>query len=178
MWIVSESFLTGDRHVRGREKRRYFSQKVPGTIIPHPGREGSCGPQQTQDGLPQGRLGEQSPQPDLALRKVEDTPTAPHPGCSLSASSGVITPASHQGTRVGSGMREVLFHTCISGSESVSHSIMSDSLRLHQTPQAVGFPRQEYWSGLLFPSRGDLCNPGIEPGSPTLQADSLLSELP
>jgi len=38
------------------------------------------------------------------------------------------------------------------------------------------FSRQEYWSELPFPSLGDLPNPGIEPGSPTLQADSLLSE--
>jgi len=40
----------------------------------------------------------------------------------------------------------------------------------------MGFSRQEYWSGLLFPSPGDLPNPGIEPGSPALQANSLLSE--
>ena len=33
----------------------------------------------------------------------------------------------------------------------------------HQAPLSVGFPRQEYWSGLLFPSLGDLPNPGIEP---------------
>ena len=39
-------------------------------------------------------------------------------------------------------------------------------------------PRQEYWSGLLFPFPRDLPNSEIEPGSPTLQADSLLSELP
>ena len=38
------------------------------------------------------------------------------------------------------------------------------------------FTRQEYWNRLPFPSPGDLPNPGIEPGSPTLQADSLLSE--
>ena len=38
------------------------------------------------------------------------------------------------------------------------------------------FSRQEYWSGLPFPSPGDLPDPGIEPGSPTLQADSLPSE--
>ena len=38
--------------------------------------------------------------------------------------------------------------------------------------------RQEYWSGLPFPSTGDLPDPGIEPGSPTLQADSLPSEPP
>ena len=42
----------------------------------------------------------------------------------------------------------------------------------------MGFPRQEYWSGLPFPSPGNLPDPGIEPGSPTLQANSLLSEPP
>ena len=40
------------------------------------------------------------------------------------------------------------------------------------------FSSQEYWSGLPFPSPGDLPDPGIEPGSPALQADSLLSESP
>ena len=39
------------------------------------------------------------------------------------------------------------------------------------------FSRQEYWSGLSFPSPGDFLNPGIEPGSPALQADSLPAEL-
>ena len=42
----------------------------------------------------------------------------------------------------------------------------------------MGFSRQEYWSGLPFPSPGDLPNPGIEPGSPTLQIDALSSEPP
>ena len=42
----------------------------------------------------------------------------------------------------------------------------------------MGFSRQEYWSGLPFPSPGDLPNPGIEPGSPVLQADCVLSEPP
>ena len=42
----------------------------------------------------------------------------------------------------------------------------------------MGFSRQEYWSGLPFPSPGDLPNPGIEPRSPALQADTLLSEPP
>ena len=46
----------------------------------------------------------------------------------------------------------------------------------HQAPPSVGFSRQEYWSGLPFPSPGDLPNPGIEPGSPALQADALPSE--
>ena len=42
----------------------------------------------------------------------------------------------------------------------------------------MGFPRQEYWSGLPFPSPGDLPNPGIEPGSPALEADALTFEPP
>ena len=42
----------------------------------------------------------------------------------------------------------------------------------------MGFSRQGYWSGLPFPSPGDLPDPGIEPQSPALQADSLPPELP
>ena len=42
----------------------------------------------------------------------------------------------------------------------------------------MGFSRQEYWSGLPFPSPGDLPDPGMEPGSPTLQADPLTSDPP
>ena len=42
----------------------------------------------------------------------------------------------------------------------------------------MGFSRQEYWNGLPFPSPGDLPDPGIEPRSPALQVDSLLSEPP
>ena len=48
----------------------------------------------------------------------------------------------------------------------------------YQAPPFMGFSRREYWSGLPFPSPGDLPNPGIEPGSPTLQADALPSEPP
>ena len=47
-----------------------------------------------------------------------------------------------------------------------------------QAPLSMGFSRQEYWSGLPFPSPGDLPNPGIEPRSPALQADALSSEPP
>ena len=43
----------------------------------------------------------------------------------------------------------------------------------HQAPLSMGFSRQEYWSGLPFPSPGDLPDSGIEPMSPVLQADSL-----
>ena len=48
----------------------------------------------------------------------------------------------------------------------------------HQAPPSKGFSRQEYWSGSPFPSPGDLPDPGIEPKSPTLQADALTSEPP
>ena len=48
----------------------------------------------------------------------------------------------------------------------------------YQAPLFIGFSRQWYWSGLPFPSLGDLPNPGMELGSPALQADSLPSEPP
>ena len=48
----------------------------------------------------------------------------------------------------------------------------------HQAPLSMGFSRQQYWSGLPFPSPGDLPDPEIEPRSTELQADSLPSELP
>ena len=48
----------------------------------------------------------------------------------------------------------------------------------YQAPPSMGFSRQEYWSGLPFPSPGGLPDPGIEPGSPEFQADALTSEPP
>ena len=48
----------------------------------------------------------------------------------------------------------------------------------YQAPPSMGFSRQECWSGLPFPSPGDLPDPGIEPRSQALQADALLSEPP
>ena len=53
------------------------------------------------------------------------------------------------------------------------YSVMSDSfvtswIVAHQVPLSMGFSKQEYWSGLPFPSPGDLLNPGIKPSSPTL----------
>ena len=64
-----------------------------------------------------------------------------------------------------------------------SLSVVSDSLQPHGVQPARllcswGFSRQEYWSGLPCPPPGDLLNLGIEPRSPTLQADSLLLEPP
>ena len=66
---------------------------------------------------------------------------------------------------------------------NVSHSIVSDSLATPwtvacQAPLPIGFFRQEYWSGLLFASPGDLPCIGTELWSPALQADSLPSEPP
>ena len=69
---------------------------------------------------------------------------------------------------------------------SVVHGSVLSHIQLFATPWTVAwqaplpmrFPRQEYWSGLTFPSPGDLSNPGIEPRSPALQADSLSSEPP
>ena len=59
---------------------------------------------------------------------------------------------------------------------------MSDSVIpwsvVYQASPSMGFSRQVYWSGLPFPSQGDLPNPGIEPRSPALQADALPSEPP
>ena len=48
----------------------------------------------------------------------------------------------------------------------------------HHAPLSMGFLRQEYWSGLPFPSPGDLPDPAIEPRSPALQAEALPSEPP
>ena len=60
---------------------------------------------------------------------------------------------------------------------------MSDSFETpwtiaHQAPLAMGFPRQEYRSGLPFPSPGDLLNPGIEPESPALAGEFFTTEPP
>ena len=65
---------------------------------------------------------------------------------------------------------------------SVSRSVMSNSATpwtvVCQAPLSMEFFRQEYWSGLPFPSPGNLPDPEIEPGSPALQAGSLRSEPP
>ena len=60
----------------------------------------------------------------------------------------------------------------------MSNSFAAPCTIAHQAPLSLGFPRQEYWSGLPFPSPGDLPDPRIEPGSPALQADSVPSKPP
>ena len=73
----------------------------------------------------------------------------------------------------GGAMRRLLLFNC---------SVMSDSATpwavAHQTPLSMGFPRQEYWSGLPFPYPGDLPNPGIEPMSPALAEGFFTAEPP
>ena len=79
----------------------------------------------------------------------------------------------------------ICLYTCVYFFFVLSCSVMSDSLLLYfiivarQAPLSMGFPRQEYWNGLPFPSPEDPLDPGIKlasPASPVLQADSLPAE--
>ena len=65
---------------------------------------------------------------------------------------------------------------CSVVSDCVAPWIIACQAPHSQNPLSMGFSRQEYWSGLPFPSPEDLPNPGIKPRSPTLQADALTSE--
>ena len=67
----------------------------------------------------------------------------------------------------------ISYHKSVSPSDSGTPWTVT-----YQAPLSMGLSRQEYWSGLPFPSPGYLPEPGIEPGSPALQADTLLSEPP
>ena len=69
-----------------------------------------------------------------------------------------------------SGKMSVVAQSCLTLCDPMDHNLPGSSVQ--------GIFRQEYWSGLAFLSPGDLPDPGIEPGSCTLQADSLLSEPP
>ena len=75
-----------------------------------------------------------------------------------------------------------MFSFLRSESENVAHSVMTDSCDPtdYRTPAplSMGFSRQEYWNGYPVASPGHLPDPGIELGSPALQADSLPAELP
>ena len=63
----------------------------------------------------------------------------------------------------------------------VSHTVVSNSVTpwniTRLAPLSMEFSQQEYWSGLPFPSPGDLPNPGIEPASPALQSDPFPTDL-
>ena len=81
-------------------------------------------------------------------------------------------------------LSKIIHHTMISSLLYIDHEKLLSCVQLfatpwtvtYQAPLSMGFYRQEYWSGLPFPSPGDLPNPGIEPWSPALQADTLPSE--
>ena len=70
--------------------------------------------------------------------------------------------------------------SCQASKQSLSHIrlFVIPWTVVYQASLSMGFSRQEYWSGLLFPSPGDLPDPGIKPRSPALQADALPSEPP
>ena len=74
----------------------------------------------------------------------------------------------------------VVRHLQFSSVQSLSHVRLFATpwTIAYQAPPSLGFSKQEYWSGLPFPSPGDLPNSGIEPRSPALQADALLPEPP
>ena len=60
----------------------------------------------------------------------------------------------------------------------MSLSLVTPWTAAHQAPLSMGFPRQEYWCGLPFPSPGDLPEPGIEPASPALAGKFFTMEPP
>ena len=62
--------------------------------------------------------------------------------------------------------------TCVLRSFSCIQLFVTPWTAARQAPLSMGFSRQEYWSGLTFPSPGNLPDPGIEPRSPALQVDS------
>ena len=74
-------------------------------------------------------------------------------------------------------MKSIVERNCV-----LSHSVVCNFAMpwtvAHQAPLSMEFSRQEYWGGLPCPPPGDLPNPGIEPMSPVLQADSLPTEPP
>ena len=64
-----------------------------------------------------------------------------------------------------------VFNTCVLAQSCLT--LATTWTIAHQVPPSMGFPRQEYWSGLPFPILGVLPDPGIEPTSPALASDSL-----
>ena len=70
-----------------------------------------------------------------------------------------------------------LVHVCVLVAQSCPTLCDPMDSIAYQAPLFVGFSRQGYWSGLPFPSLGDLPDPGIKPESPALQVDALLSKL-
>ena len=79
------------------------------------------------------------------------------------------------GATTGKKMLAILYSRTGQRSDPLSNSLQPHGLYVaHQAPLSMGFSRQEYWSGLLFPSPGNVPYSGIKPRSPTLQADSTI----
>ena len=89
------------------------------------------------------------------------------PGASLVAWTVKKLPAMQETQVLSLGWEDPLKKEMASHSSIPAWRIPMDS-SLHQDPPSMGFSRQEYWSGLPFPSPGNLPDPGIEPRSPTL----------
>ena len=90
-------------------------------------------------------------------------------------------PANLDNSAVATGLEKVSFHSNPKEVSEVAQSCptLCDPVTVaHQAPLYTGFSRQKYWSGLPFPSPGDLPSPGIKPRSPALQADTLTCEPP
>ena len=69
-------------------------------------------------------------------------------------------------------VKQYIYYACVLSRFSCVRLFATLWSVVRQAPLSMEFSRQEYWSGLPFPPPGDLPNPGIEPRSPTLQADS------
>ena len=74
-------------------------------------------------------------------------------------------------------LRHIIIKMCVLATQ-LCPAFATPWTAAHQAPLSMEFFRQEYWSGVPFPCPGDLPDPGIEPRSPALQADSLRSEPP
>ena len=72
----------------------------------------------------------------------------------------------------------MVYFFCMGNGGLVAQSCLTPWIVACQASLSMGVSRQEYWSNVPFPSPGDLPDPGIEPGSPASQADSLLTEPP
>ena len=94
----------------------------------------------------------------------------------LSPFTARMEPSSYRKTS--SGLPLILHYGDLYNNFIIYHKVIIIDIIHYQASPSMGFSRQEYWSGLPFPSPGDLPDPGIEPGSPALEADALTSEPP
>ena len=100
-----------------------------------------------------------------ALHRVSEAARASHPGPAFKHGA-------HPGITKASSTSQTLFGFCLLLLRA--NSFVTPWTVACQPSLSMRFPRQEYWNGMPYPSPGDLSNPGIEPTSPALQADSFL----